>query len=58
MGEMIDSSSEIMRIKTGSRTLLRLGNTIGVDIDSKIGLESLNWSSGSHSSSSSISKIG
>ena len=55
MGEMIDSSSRIMEIKTGSRTILSLGNTTGVNIDSKIGLESLNWSSGSHSSSSSIS---
>jgi len=42
MGEMIDSSSEIMGSKTGSRMLLSLGNTIGVDIDSRIGLESLN----------------
>ena len=36
MGEMIDSSSEIMRIKTGSRILFSLGNTTGVDIDSRI----------------------
>jgi len=56
MGEMIDSSSEIMGIKTGSRMLLSLSNTTGVDIDSRIGLESLNWSSYSHSSSSSISE--
>ena len=58
MGEMIDSSSGIMGIKTGSRTLLSLGNTTGVDIDAKIRLESLNWSSGSHSSLSSISEFG
>ena len=45
MGEMIDLSSEIMRIKTGSRMLLSLGSTTGADIDSRIGLESLNWSS-------------
>ena len=32
MGEMIDSSSGIMGIKTGSRTLLSLDNTTGVDI--------------------------
>ena len=42
MGEMIDSSSGIMGSKTGSRTLLSSDNTIGVDIDSRIGLESLN----------------
>ena len=42
MGEMIDSSSGIMEIKTSSRMLLSLGNTTGVDIDSKIRLESLN----------------
>ena len=42
MGEMIDSSSRIMGIKTGSRMLPNLGNTIGVDIYLKIGLESLN----------------
>jgi len=30
---MIDSGSGIMGIKTGSRTLLSLGNTTGVDID-------------------------
>jgi len=42
MGEIIDSSSEIMEIKTGSRTLLSSGNTTGADIDSRIGLESLN----------------
>ena len=48
MGEMIDSSSGIMGIKTGSRTLFSSGNTIGVDIDLRIGFESLNWSSGSH----------
>ena len=41
MGEMIDLSSEIMRIKTGSRILLSLRNTTGVNIDSRIGLESL-----------------
>ena len=58
MGEMIDSSSEIIGIKTGSRMLLSLSNTTGVDIDLKIWLESLNWSSGSHSSSSSILKNG
>ena len=49
MGEMIDSSSGIMGIKTGARMLLNLGNTIGVDIDSRNGLESLTWSLGSHS---------
>ena len=54
--EIIDSSSGIMGIKTGSRTLLILGNTTGVDIDSRIRLESLNSNSGSHSSSSSISR--
>ena len=58
MGEMIDSSLEIMKIKTGSRMLLSLGNTTGVNIDSRIGLESLSWSSGSYSSSSSISENG
>ena len=42
MGEMIDPSSGIMRIKTGSRMLLSSGNTTGVDIDSRSGLESLN----------------
>ena len=42
MSEMIDSSSGIMRIKTGSRMLSSLGNTTGVDIDLNIGLESLN----------------
>ena len=57
IGEMIDSSLG-MGIKTGWRILFSLGNTIGVDIDSRIGLESLNWSSGSHSSSSSISGTG
>ena len=55
---MIDSSSEIIGIKTGSRTLPSLGNTTWVDIDLRIGLESLNWSSGSYSSSSSISENG
>ena len=33
MGKMIDSSSEIMGIKTGSRMLPSLGNTTGEDID-------------------------
>ena len=42
MGEIIDSSSEIMGSKTGLRMLLSLGNTTGVDIDSRIGLELLN----------------
>ena len=42
MGEMIDSGSGIMGIKIGTRMLLSLGNTTGVDIDSRIGLESLN----------------
>jgi len=42
MGEMIDSSSRIMGIKTGSRALLSVGNSTGVDIDSRIGLETLN----------------
>ena len=42
MGEMIDSSSGSIGIKTGSRTLLSSGKTTGVDIDSRIGLESLN----------------
>ena len=42
MGEMIDSSSGSMGIKTGSRTLLSLGNTTVVDIDSRIRLELLN----------------
>ena len=42
MSEMIDSSSEIMRIKIGSKMLLSLGNTTRVDIDSRIGLELLN----------------
>ena len=42
MGEMIDSSLGIMRIKTGSRMLLSLSNTTGIDIDSRNGLESLN----------------
>jgi len=51
---MIDSSSESIGIKICSRTLHSLGNTTGVDINSRIGLESLNESSGSHSSSSSI----
>ena len=55
MGEMIDSSSGSMRIKIGSRTSLSSGNTTGVDIDSRIGFELLNWNSGCHSSSSSIS---
>jgi len=41
MGEIVDSSSEIMGIKTGSKTLLSSGNTTGVNIDSRIGLESL-----------------
>ena len=41
MGEIVDSSSEIMRIKIGSRTLLSSGNTTGVDIDSKIRLKIL-----------------
>ena len=54
MGEMIYSSSEIMSIKTGSRMLPSFGNTTGVDIDLRIGLESLNWNSGSYSSLSSI----
>ena len=45
MGKMIDSSSGSMEIKTGSRKLLSSGNTTGVDIDLRIGLESLNWSS-------------
>ena len=56
MDEMIDSSSGIMGIKIGSKTLLSSGNTTGVDIDSRIGPESLIWSSNSHSSSSSISR--
>ena len=42
MGEMIDSVSGIMGIKIGSRTLLSSGNTTGIDIDSRIGLELLN----------------
>jgi len=42
MGEMIDSSLEIVGIKTGSRMLVSLGNTTGVDIYSRIGPESLN----------------
>ena len=42
MSEMIDPSSGIMGIKTGSRLLLSFGNTTKVDIDSKIGLELLN----------------
>ena len=42
MGEMVDSNSGIIGIKTGSRTLLSSGNTTAVDIDSRIGLESLN----------------
>ena len=54
---MIDSSSGI-GIKTDSKILLSLGNTTGVDIDSMIELKSLNSSSGSHSSSSSISENG
>jgi len=58
IGEMIDSSSGSMGIKTGSRTSLNSGNTIGVDIDSRIELELLTWISGSHSSSSSISGNG
>ena len=58
MSEMIDSNSKFMEIKTGSRTLLSSGNNIGVDIDLRIGLESLNWSSDSHSSASSISENG
>ena len=58
MDEMIDLSSEIMGIKTGSRTLLSLDNTTGVDNDSRIGLKLLNWSSNSHSSSSSILENG
>ena len=41
MGEMIDSSSGIMGIKTSSRMLLSLGNTTGVDSDSMNGFESL-----------------
>jgi len=55
IGGMIDLSLEIMRIKTSSRMLLSLGKTIGVNIDSMIGFESLNRGSGSYSSSSSIS---
>jgi len=55
---MIDSSSGSMGIKTGSRTLLSSDNTTGVEIDSRSGLESLIWSSGSHSSSSSILENG
>ena len=39
MGEMIDSGSGIIGIKTGSRTLLSLGNTRGVDIDTRIRLD-------------------
>ena len=54
---VVDSSSEIMRIKTCSRTLLSLGNTIGVDINSRIRFELLNWSSCSYSSSSSIQEM-
>jgi len=53
-----DSSSRItgMRIiKIGSNMWLKLGNNIGVDIDSKLEIESLNWGLGSHSCSSSIS---
>ena len=42
MSEMIDSSSKIMGFKTGSKMLLSLGNTTIVDIDLRIGFESLN----------------
>jgi len=58
MGEKIDSSSGSMGIKTSSRTSLSLGNTIGVYIDSRTGLELLNWNCDSHSSSGSISGNG